>query len=710
MQGHTSRTSVSGAANEAPVGGGGGLGAGCVVGAACCGAAMLVGYALWRRQSGGGSAGSSRGHSGGAVSDQGRRGSAGASSRPKDSQQVWLGRRSCPNEELSSLRAELSTTMQSLVATQGALLELHKKRSSDRDESSKEIAGLKADLSSATHDLRAAQDSLRATSSQASTDAEAGSKVGDTPRSQSASAGTEAGGSQGPLAMQMADSGGVGNGGGTTGGSVDVGSAVLTSSSGSGSLAPALGDESAEMARSMFAHSAGPQWEDVVVSKDAIELCSDSNGQLMKLGEGYSGNVYRARVHGSTLCACKVFQLDSVTSMAHRHKFFIDECRLLWRIAHPNVVTFYGACVSEGQGYLLMELMASGLAAQNSKCLVSKCAEGQGYLLMELMASDLGAALHSRPERREDRSYAWAKKGARVALQIAAGLSYLHQHRIVHLDLKPKNVLLARDGTAKLADVGFSRVMKSGVLSNLGDRLGTFDYCAPEVLLGQAASEKADIYSFGVLLWEICAGEVPSRGKTRPLRAPQECPEEVHDLQLECVRLSPWDRPSAAQIVRAFHSLRRANALTASAPLPAAAGSGGEASAAAAAATCPLPSMVTYGDRGMEQQAPAWPAAAGAPFATPFATPFPGDQVEQAQQQGRQQQQQEEEEQGRPSVGEAMPAGPHQFLPLPMLPGPSMTLDSPFKNAGLPIKRACMNDSAERASGKMAILMKEHGH
>ena len=181
----------------------------------------------------------------------------------------------------------------------------------------------------------------------------------------------------------------------------------------------------------------------------------------------------------------------------------------------------------------------------------------------------------------------------------------------------------------------------------------------------------ADIFSFGVLLWEICTGEAPSRGKMRPLLAPQECPAEVRDLQLACVRLSPQQRPSALQIVRAFHGLRRANTLTASTQLPAA--GRGEASAAAAAATSQLP-FAAGSDGGVEQQAS--PCAAAAEGPTAFATPFSSDRAQQAQQEGTQQQQEQH------SVGEAMPAEAVQFLPLP-----SMNLDSPFNNVSVPSRR-----------------------
>jgi serine/threonine protein kinase len=87
-------------------------------------------------------------------------------------------------------------------------------------------------------------------------------------------------------------------------------------------------------------------------------------------------------------------------------------------------------------------------------------------------------------------------------------------------------------------------------LSSLGSCLGTFDFCAPEVLLGNAkATEKADLFSYGVLLFQMFTGEPPVRGRLRPLDAPRECPLEVAELQQRCLDADPAQRPSAAEVV-----------------------------------------------------------------------------------------------------------------------------------------------------------------
>lgn len=87
-------------------------------------------------------------------------------------------------------------------------------------------------------------------------------------------------------------------------------------------------------------------------------------------------------------------------------------------------------------------------------------------------------------------------RGAHISLQIACALSYLHSSMgLLHLDIKPGNVLLTKTGDAKLSDVGFSRTVNRDSHSNeSSEAVGTFDFCAPEVLLGEEADEKADIW------------------------------------------------------------------------------------------------------------------------------------------------------------------------------------------------------------------------
>ncbi|KAL4437440.1 hypothetical protein ABPG75_004579 [Micractinium tetrahymenae] len=78
---------------------------------------------------------------------------------------------------------------------------------------------------------------------------------------------------------------------------------------------------------------------------------------------------------------------------------------------------------------------------------------------------------------------------------------------------------------------------------------------APELLWGERCTEKADVYAYGILLWEICSGERPVRGQLRDLRVPEECPAEVRDLILECLETRPSRRPSARDIVQRLAAL-----------------------------------------------------------------------------------------------------------------------------------------------------------
>ena len=79
--------------------------------------------------------------------------------------------------------------------------------------------------------------------------------------------------------------------------------------------------------------------------------------------------------------------------------------------------------------------------------------------------------------------------------------------------------------------------------------MGTLAWAAPEMLWGQRCTDRADIYSYGIVLWEICTGETPIRGQLRDIRVPEECPAEVRALILECLETRPGRRPSALQIV-----------------------------------------------------------------------------------------------------------------------------------------------------------------
>jgi serine/threonine protein kinase len=168
-----------------------------------------------------------------------------------------------------------------------------------------------------------------------------------------------------------------------------------------------------------------------------------------------------------------------------------------------------------------------------------------GILLMEYCAGrDLRAALGLTAADSTERLFGWHRRGRRVVLEVAKALNFLHARGVVHMDVKSNNVLLTSGGTAKLADVGLARLQTGTYLSDV-PLIGTFAWVAPEVLMGgQGCTSAVDIFSLGVVMWEVITGERPQRGSLRAPRVPEECPQEVADLMMECLSLDPSHRPT----------------------------------------------------------------------------------------------------------------------------------------------------------------------
>ncbi|KAL4458216.1 hypothetical protein ABPG75_013081 [Micractinium tetrahymenae] len=249
-----------------------------------------------------------------------------------------------------------------------------------------------------------------------------------------------------------------------------------------------------------------PEWGEALVSEGDVHFLTGPDGRPITLGAGGFGQVYKVLLAGHTQCAAKIVPWQG---REHAQRFFLQasgaEAAMLKRLRHPNVVGFQGICVTEQRGILLMDFCAG---------------------------RDLDAVMHA-----QSRASGYGR-GRKVAEDVASGLAYLHHSRILHLDLKPHNVLLARDGTARIGDVGLARLMSRTHLSSA--RFGTFDWASPELLLGQGATDKSDIWSFGMH---------PRRGQLSPLRVPEDCPAEVAALQAACIHPDPARRPSAAELV-----------------------------------------------------------------------------------------------------------------------------------------------------------------
>jgi len=141
----------------------------------------------------------------------------------------------------------------------------------------------------------------------------------------------------------------------------------------------------------------------------------------------------------------------------------------------------------------------------------------------------------------------WDALGKQIALDIFRGLCFLHANNIIHRDLKSKNVLLTADwATAKIADVGAAAAHSKGYLTtSAGHVLGTLAWAAPELLLGDKVTPKADVYSCGVVLWEIVTGKAPVRGYVTQPEVGPRCPQKVADLIAQCLQADPELRPTA---------------------------------------------------------------------------------------------------------------------------------------------------------------------
>ncbi|KAL4539436.1 hypothetical protein Ndes2437B_g02188 [Nannochloris sp. 'desiccata'] len=282
------------------------------------------------------------------------------------------------------------------------------------------------------------------------------------------------------------------------------------------SLTSKVSSGAGQLARLGFTNPDGLDlWE---IDADLVEIAIDERGEPIELGKGSFGAVYRGTVRGVQPAAIKV--LNASVGIEAEAAFQREAAILKHVNRDRNVVQLYGTSkLPDGKLLLLTELM-----------------EG-GDLRRALSNSDATEAL------------AWHKAGKGIALDIARGLTALHVVNVVHRDLKSKNVFLSSRLDAKIGDVGIAAIQtQAGFLTaSAGQVVGTLAWSAPELLLGKRCTEKVDIYSFGIVLWEIATGNIPQRGFTYTLTPSIRCPVELINLIEECTDEDPAKRPSAKQ-------------------------------------------------------------------------------------------------------------------------------------------------------------------
>ncbi|KAL3639396.1 hypothetical protein CASFOL_017303 [Castilleja foliolosa] len=251
-----------------------------------------------------------------------------------------------------------------------------------------------------------------------------------------------------------------------------------------------------------------------------------------RIGLGSYGEVYRGDWHGTEVAVKKFLDQDITGESLEEFK---SEVWIMKKVRHPNVVLFMGAVTRPPNLSIVTEFLPS-----------------------------LYRLLH-RPNNQLDE-----RRRLRMAFDAARGMNYLHNctPMIVHRDLKSPNLLVDRNWVVKVCDFGLSRMKHSTFLSSRSTA-GTAEWMAPEVLRNEPSNEKCDVFSFGVILWELCTMRQPWGGMNpmqvvgavgfqhRRLDIPGNMDPAVADIIMKCWQTDPNQRPSFDEIMAALKPLQK---------------------------------------------------------------------------------------------------------------------------------------------------------
>jgi eukaryotic-like serine/threonine-protein kinase len=216
-----------------------------------------------------------------------------------------------------------------------------------------------------------------------------------------------------------------------------------------------------------------------------------------KLGSGGMSTVYLAR--DETLerwVAAKVLHRE-ISDQPDQIERFRREARAVAQVSHPNVVAVIDAGEDGGRPYIVFEYVEGETLKQRI--------EELGHLPLD--------------------------EAAAYAIEIGRGLGAAHSRMLVHRDVKPQNVLIDPEGRAKVTDFGIARELESDGLTKTGRVLGTTDYVSPEQAMGHEVDARSDIYSLGILLYEMLTGDVPFKAETLVGVAMKHVNEPMPDVQ-----------------------------------------------------------------------------------------------------------------------------------------------------------------------------------
>lgn len=251
---------------------------------------------------------------------------------------------------------------------------------------------------------------------------------------------------------------------------------------------------------------------------------------IEKVGGGGMADVYKAEdlVLGRTV-ALKILHKQYASDEGFLERFR-REARAAAKLSHPNVVSIFDVGEENGVHFIVMEFV-------------------KGMTLKKLIQKDAPLS---------------TEKVVHIAMQIAKAMEFAHEHEIIHRDIKPQNVIITDDGEIKVTDFGIARAGATSTMTRTGAVMGTAHYISPEQAQGSIVGPTTDVYSLGVVMYEMATGELPFRGENPvsvalkhindtpmpPRSVFGDIPVSLEAVIMKSMAKNPNDRYRSAEAVR----------------------------------------------------------------------------------------------------------------------------------------------------------------
>ena len=246
-------------------------------------------------------------------------------------------------------------------------------------------------------------------------------------------------------------------------------------------------------------------------------LLADRYEIITKVGNGGMATVYKAKdTLLNRFVAVKILR-DEFTTDQEFIKRFEAEAQSAASITHPNIVSVYDVGNQDNLYYIVMELI-------------------QGKTLKEIILEESGPL-----------PWKWS---VGIAIQIASALEVAHKNNVIHRDIKPHNIIITEDGVAKVTDFGIAKAVSNSTITAFGTTIGSVHYFSPEHARGGYTDAKSDLYSLGVVMYEMLTGKLPFDADTpvsvalkhmqedpeEPIEINANVPEAVNDIIMKALR------------------------------------------------------------------------------------------------------------------------------------------------------------------------------